>query len=138
MEEMGQLLLPGEFLQGLGFKAALINTAVEKMVELDRFYELLAAVVYHCSTIDSPARKLAVNIAAHRWPSSDFRELKEAGTTFEFLKGVLVRLFETREDKESPRQLQELLNVKNICKYHEHTRLDKPCYKESDPTSSEE
>lgn len=121
------------FLQDLDFKDATIDVVIENIVDTKVSQQDLAQWIYPNSSEGSPHRTLAVDTFVNVWPRDTWPECKYSlgeNVPPQFLFDVLANIGPNLENGianvASPAEFFKNLDT---CKYHEHTRVNQPCYK---------
>lgn len=126
------------FLQAPDFQDAATDALIETVSEMRRvksmrvagFSGSYVASIYKHSTLNSPVRRLIVEICLHRWGKK--RLLTTEFETYphrfchDYIIAAAARITSARNVKDDT----DPLDIRYSCKYHEHARDRKPCYKE--------
>ncbi|KAF2799664.1 hypothetical protein K505DRAFT_230491, partial [Melanomma pulvis-pyrius CBS 109.77] len=121
----------GDFVQDSGFQDALVDALIERVLEKYHYPIFLPPIVYKHSTSGSIHRKLLVDLVVCVWDHEHFSMLSEPayGNPVEYLGDILRDLGPKLKEGLEYQTLEEFLDGKSSCHYHEHRRLGKPCYK---------
>lgn len=118
-----------DFLQDSDYKDALIDLFIQKMTDENKYFEELPNFIYPLTHAQSPARKLAVDVAVKMWNVETYQRVGKADYPAEFLADVVTKL--------GSRIRFEMINEHGAdvffedveCEYHEHTLTNSLCYK---------
>lgn len=122
----------GDFLQDNGFKDAMIDILIEKMIDKpDIFYLGLTETVYKYSGSDSPHRRFAVDTVVHLWGEDILgaKYLCRETNPKEYMNDLIAAMAKHLRDGTKQQPVDKFFRDKGHCEYHEHTQVNKPCYK---------
>ncbi|KAI4648979.1 uncharacterized protein J4E78_008496 [Alternaria triticimaculans] len=123
----------GNVIQDCGFQDACIDWIQEKMISDEADLMNIPDIVYGIDDRLPAHRQFTVDIAAHCWSSSVFGDLKEDRYPSEFMIDLLKYVGPKLRLSQVVEQDYKVFFENVGCKYHEHARLKKPCYKETHP-----
>jgi hypothetical protein len=119
-----------DFLQDSDYKDALIDIFIEKMSATDEYLEDLPKFIYPLTHAQSPARKLAVDVAVNMWNEKTYQGVDKAGYPAEFLADVLTKLGSKIRRFDIIYEYGPSIFFEEVgCEYHEHTLTNSLCYK---------
>ena len=128
-DEMSNCYALSDFLQATDFSDATIDAFTRRMEIRNNSPADLAKWVYARTTKDSAHRRLCRDIIVHTWARKKWDRLWTEDYPPELLANVLADVSMKFDRGSKRRELAEFLKSKNHCEYHEHKRLDLPCYK---------
>ena len=123
----------GNVIQDCGFQDACIDWMQEKMISDEADMMDIPNIVYGIDGQLPAHRQFAVDTAAHGWSADLFDDLKEYGYSSEFVVDLLKYVGPKMRLNQAVEQDYKGFFENVGCKYHEHARLKKPCYKETHP-----
>jgi hypothetical protein len=118
-----------DYLRDMNFLDAVIDGLAEGSVENARIPLILARTVYPLTTKDSPHRKFCRDVLVHSLNRREFSALHKKDLPHEFFVDLLVDIASQLAKGIPDLDLDVFLKSKGDCEYHEHVRLDQPCYK---------
>jgi hypothetical protein len=119
----------GDYLQDADFLDAVIDGISEHAAEGGRVPVTLARTVYPVTAKDSLHRKLCRDIITYVLNREEFAVLHNIDNRPEFLVDMLVDIAPQLAKGIPTRNIAGFREDKGGCEYHEHVRLNKPCYK---------
>ncbi|KAF5849229.1 hypothetical protein GGP41_006109 [Bipolaris sorokiniana] len=118
-----------DFLQATDFKDACIDFLINKMIVGDEHYHGIAKHIYAYSLESSPHRQFGIDCALNFWGKTAFERFGEQEFPQEFQNDLILALgLHLRNGLEHASAKEYFKNI-NHCKYHEHVKSGKPCYK---------
>lgn len=113
------------------FADATIDALLRRMVQDNIAPTDLAKWIYPKTTIDSAHRRLCRDLALNCWVRDKFDCLWKEDFPADFLYNVLADMSAKLTRGVVRQDVAGFLEMKGACEYHEHRRLDLPCYKSS-------
>ena len=118
-----------DFLQATDFKDVCIDFLINKMIVGDEHYHGIAKHIYAYSLESSPHRQFGIDCALNFWGKTAFERFGEQEFPQEFQNDLILALgLHLRNGLEHASVKEYFKNI-NHCKYHEHVKSGKPCYK---------
>ncbi|KAH7066925.1 hypothetical protein BKA63DRAFT_495815 [Paraphoma chrysanthemicola] len=130
-EELCTCYSLADSLQSSDFADATIDAFLERMIRRRQAPSDLAEWIYPRTAKESVHRKLGRDIALHSWSRNKFDRIWKEDFPREFLEDVFADVTSKLSRGLKQQNVAEFLQNKTGCEYHEHKRLDLPCYKTS-------
>ncbi|KAF1844372.1 uncharacterized protein K460DRAFT_163263 [Cucurbitaria berberidis CBS 394.84] len=118
----------GNFLHAPDFLDAFVDVILEQTAQLGT-PTFLSSSIYPRSVKDSLHRKLCRDLVVYRWGYRNFDTLRSHAIPREFLEDVLLDMKRNFDQGVTRLSFSRFIKDKDACYYHEHTRLNTPCYK---------
>lgn len=119
----------GDFLQSLDFQDAAIDAIADTGLWCDKLLFTIIRCVYQVSGKESLHRKLCRDLFLHL-KGLTVERIREVGLPREFLEDIWAGTYSHVRGKISKAQNRyKFGRIVDGYKYHEHTRLNTPCYK---------
>jgi hypothetical protein len=116
-------------LESSDFSAASIDAFLLRMEIKNESPADLGKWIYPRTTAESEHRRLCQDIVLHTWKRKHIHVVLGDDYPRQFGADVFARMSAKFKRGMKRKEVQEFLEGKNECEYHEHKRLDLPCYK---------
>lgn len=120
-ERLAQAYALGAYLQAADFKDAIIDAIIDKVCSSSILgLQNMHQIIYPNSPIGSGVRRLLVDIAVSRWPTSFLKSRPSRPEWSDFFQDIAVELHARRKPQSIFSAEDQDLYKKNSCLYHEH------------------
>lgn len=118
------------FIQDSDFRDALLDAFIQHMITQNCDSCLLGGTIYDNCAASSPHRQFIVDFTIKFWHGTDLEDLSNEGLfPREFVNDLLMEMFSRLRRREHWTSIRTYFKDLDICKYHEHSMKNEPCYK---------
>lgn len=118
-----------DFLQAIDFKDACVDWIIDKMVAYNEYAFYIAGIIYAHSLKSSPHRQFTIDCALNFWQKGSFELILDKEFPQDFHKDLIHALGLPIRNGFKTVPVKTYFKNIDMCKYHEHTKNNKPCYK---------
>ncbi|KAI8932788.1 hypothetical protein NX059_010278 [Plenodomus lindquistii] len=119
----------GDFLQAVGFKDAIIDALMQSATGLESLPHRLATFIYGSSSPDSAHTVMCVNAFLRTYTRADFVHARIFDLPSEFVMDAFIEFGKHLNHGLQITSLANMMRDGYVCNYHDHVRLDMPCYR---------